>query len=139
MLAGAAIYVGRAYLNPAAEESQRKESVLTGAMDPRLIEVTVLQDSDLPEDVPALRIGEDAMYLLVSVLYPGVPEVPEPKEHRLTLVNGHPGALQVPAHVETEVDEHGARVNLLYRVAPDFESGAIERGKTTVVKTFILE
>ncbi len=57
MLAGAAIYVGRAYLNPAAEESQRKKSVLTGAMDPRLIEVTVLQDSDLPEDHLAIGVG----------------------------------------------------------------------------------
>jgi hypothetical protein len=139
MLAGAAIYVGRTYLDPAAEESQRNKSVLTGAMDPQLIEAAVLQDSDLPDGVPPLRVGEDAMYLLVSVLYPGVPQVPEPKEHRLTLVNGHPAAVQTPAHVETEVDEDGARVNLLYRVAPDFESGAIERGKTTVVKTFILE
>lgn len=139
MLAGAAIYVGRSYLNPAAEKSERDRSVLTGAMDPRLDDLAVLQDSELPDGVAPPRVGEDAMYVRVSVLYPGLPDVPDPDQHRLTQVNGHPAAVQTPAHVETDVDDTGARIHLLFRVAPDFESGAIERGKTKVVESFVLE
>jgi hypothetical protein len=139
LLAGAAIWIGRAYLNPAAEQSERNESVLTGAMDPRLQEIEVVQDADLPDGVPAPQVGEDAMYLRVSVLYPGLPDVPEPHRHKLTRVNGQPAVAQDPAHVETEVDDSGALVHLLFRVDPGFESGAIARGKKTILKSFVLE
>ena len=76
ILAGAAIYIGRAYLFPAAERSERQEAVLTGKLDPRLLDVFVLQDAELPEGVPPPRVGEDDMYVQVSILYPALPEVP---------------------------------------------------------------
>jgi len=139
LLAGAAIYLGRAYLFPATERSERREAVLTGKLDPRLDEIVVLQDSELPAGVTPPRVGEDAMFIRITVLYPALPEVPEPKEHRLAEVNGRPGAILDPAHVETEVDQDGARVHLTFRVAPDFISGTIARGKTTVLSTVVLE
>lgn len=139
MLAGAAIWVGRAYLFPAAEKTERKEAVLTGAMKPRLESAYVLQDSELPGHVPAPRVGEDAMYMRVSILYPGLPEVPQPDAHRLTEVNGHPAARQDAAHVETEVDDEGARIHLYFRVSSEFEQGTIARGNKTVLESFLLE
>ena len=139
LLAGAAIYAGRSYLNPAVEESMRNESVLTGHLDPRLDDIEVLQDSDLPDEVTPPKVGEAAMFIRVTVLYPAMPRVPDPEDHRLVRVNGDPAAGHTPAHVETDVDEDGARVYLIFRVTPGFESADVARGETTVVEALVLE
>ncbi|MEM8884432.1 MAG: hypothetical protein AAGD14_10200 [Planctomycetota bacterium] len=139
LLTGAAIFVGRSYLQPASEGAQRQESVLTGHLDPRLVDAFVLQDSELPRGVAAIAVGEPAMYMQVSVLYPALPRVPEPNKHKLTHVNGHPTAETDPVHVTTEVDDDGAFVHCIYRVGEDFATGRIQRGKTVVVPRLVLE
>lgn len=139
LLAGAAIYLGNAYLFPAAEQTERKEAVLTGNLDPQLEGVVVLQDSELPRGVTPPKVGEDAMYIRVTVLYPALPRVPDPKEHHLVDINGRPDTVREPAHFDTEVDEEGARIHMLFRVEPDFLSAAVARGKQTILDSFILE
>jgi len=139
VIAAGAIYLGRAFLFPATERGERREAVLTGNLDPRLEEVAVVQDTELPPGVPVPKVGEDTLYIRVVVLYPALPEVPEADRHRLVDINGMPGVEAKPAHVGTEVHEDGARATLVFRVPPDFEQGTLRRGNTVVLESILLD
>ena len=138
VLVGAAIFVGRSYLMPGGEGGERDDSVLTGALDPRVDSVELLEDADLPEGVEPPKVGDLARYVRVTILYPGQPRAPEPEEHKLTQVNA--GDFDAdPVHGETLVEAEGARVVLIYRTSADFEWGRIELGEKVIAERFQLE
>lgn len=140
ILAGGAIFVGRAMLRPATEEVERREPVLTGAMNPRLHECRMLEDTELPEGIEPPQVGEDVLYLRVAVLYPGVAEAPAAKEHVLDKVNGDPAATLAPAHAENApADGDGAVARLTFRVDSGFRFARVSRDGKAVLEKVSLE
>jgi hypothetical protein len=137
VLAGVAIYVGKSYLSPAGEQAERDESVLTGALDPRIDSVELLEDSDLPEGVDAPMVGDLTRYVRVTIFYPDRPQAPAGEDHKLTRVNV--GEFDSdPVHTAASIDEDGARVIVVYRVGAAFDWGRIERDGTVIAERFEL-
>ena len=88
VVGGAAILVGREFLEPARERAESKEGVLTGAYAPRLEECRVLEDSELPEGLRRPAVGESLLYVSVVALYPGAAGAPDLRTYLLDHVNG---------------------------------------------------
>jgi len=131
-------YVGDSFLNPAGEQVEREESVLTGALDPRIESALLLEDADLPEGVEPPKVGELTRYLQVTILYPDRPTAPGAEEHLLSQVNA--GAHQEkPVHGEIIAGEDGSRVLATYRVSADFEWGQLRLGKEIIAEHFELD
>ncbi|MHC4956532.1 MAG: hypothetical protein ACYTGZ_22050 [Planctomycetota bacterium] len=139
VLAGAAIYIGSRYLSPGAEHAERKEAVLTGALEPQVEAVEFLEDSDLPPGVTPPKVGEPMRYVRLTIFYPQRPKVPTPSDHHLTQVNAESDFEKVPVHVEEELVEEGARLFVTYRVSADFVWGRIECNEKLIVARFELD
>ena len=138
VLAGAVIYVGQSYLNPAGEKAERDESVLTGALDPRIEYAELLEDADLPEGIDAPKVGDLTRFMRVLILYPDQPRAPDPMTHKLTQVSA--GTFDAtPVHGETSSDAEGARIVVVYRVSAEFEWGRIERDEKVITERFVLD
>ena len=136
LLAGAAIIVGRSFLLPAAERSERDGTVLTGGLDPRIESVEVLEDSDLPPGVNAPKVDEDLIYIRVDIFYPERESFPAPDAHHLTGANRETWFESEPVHSVTETTEDGARAVLIYSVGTKFEWGRIAHGKLVIAERF---
>ena len=139
ILGGGAIFISRALLSPATEEAERRTPVLTGALDPQLHEFRVLEDNELPAGLLPPKVGEDLLYLLVVVLYPGSERVPSPDEHILDRVNNHPDYSLRPAHVESVVDRDGAYLYLTIRTDSSFEFARLVRDGEVVIPKVSLQ
>jgi len=121
-------FLVRSFYSEDADEGNSGGEVFTGAYDPRLDECRVLADSELPRDV---EIGKDTIHMLVSVLYPDTPSIPQPEKHQIEEINGVRGVTLNPVSVDSEyVDEEGTYVTLIYRIDADFEFARLtHRGK----------
>ena len=139
LLAGVAFYVGQSFLQPAAEHTERGESVLTGGLDPKIELVTILEDSELPRGLEAPEVDEDLMYLSVEIFYPERPSFPEPEAHHLTACNEGAWFKAEPVHIHAEVTPDGTRASLIYRVGGEFEWGRITHGETVIAERISLE
>jgi len=138
VLAGVAFYVGKSFLSPSSEKAEREESVLTGALDPRIEYAEMLEDADLPDGIDAPKVGDSTRYMRITILYPDRPRAPGPEEHMLTEVNAGEFTAD-PVHGIVSEDEEGARIIVIYRVSADFEWGRIERGERVIAKRFELD
>lgn len=130
---------GWVFLRPAGETGVQESADLTGEMEPQIVLFQILEDSEVPDGLSALKVGESDIYVMVTVFYPGLPSAPEPSAHRLTSINGDKEASADPLAVESDVDDDGARVDLYFRVAGDFEIAQLLRGKTIVAANLELE
>jgi len=139
VIAGAAILIGRAFLDPAQEEAESKRKVLTGAYAPRLEEMRELDDSELPGELEPPGVGEDIAYVLVVVLYPGVSLAPDPAGYEIEDVNGDPDIVLVPVHAAEEEDEEGTYVSLTFRTDRGFLHGRLVHDGKVVVEQLRLE
>lgn len=121
-------FLVRSFYSGDSDETGPGGEVFTGAYDPRLDECRVLADSELPRDI---EIGKDTIHMLVTILYPDTPSVPQLDKHRIEEVNGARGVTLSPVSVESEyVDEEGTYVTLIYRIDGDFEFARLtHRGK----------
>lgn len=138
IVAGGAIYVSSTILKPATEEAQRREPVLTGALDAKLEECRLLEDVELPGDLKPPEVGEDRLYLLLVVLYPQRADAPE-EEHRLNRVNGHPDLSLRPEHVEAVIEPEGALVHLTFQIDSSFQFAQLVRGEELLFDKISLE
>ncbi|MGQ0613216.1 MAG: hypothetical protein ACT4PV_05705 [Planctomycetaceae bacterium] len=129
----AAIVIGRHMLKPAAEKQERSRTVLTGLTEPRLARCRILEDSEVPEGVEAPRVGEAVVYLAVEILYPAAARVPEHAGMFLSRVNGASGRDLEPVHTETDSDEDGAYLYLVFKVEEEFQYAQIRREDKVVL------
>ena len=129
VLAGVGIFIGRTWLESEGDAKAGKDPVLTGGMTPFIEDFVIVEDADLPDELPQPRMGENFVYLRVTVFYPGLPEVPEPRAHRLAEIDGDEKAETDVLVVDMDADETGARVDLFFRVDPDFAHARLFRGK----------
>jgi len=129
----AAILIGRHMLKPAAEKQERSRTVLTGLTEPRLARCHILEDSEVPEGVPKPRVGEVIEYLGVEILYPGAARVPDHSGMFLARVNGASGRDLEPLHSETDSDEDGAYLYLVFKVEEGFQYAQIRREDKVVI------
>jgi hypothetical protein len=137
-IAVGAVFIAQRFANPAKEQAQAKEKVLTDAYDPQLVECRPLEDSEVPASLPRPGVDEDLIYIAIVVLYPGVDRVPEPKNHRLIGVNGEDRYLE-PAHIDYAVVEEGAELTLVFRTDNSFQYGRLVRGETPLFERVDLE
>ena len=138
ILVGGVFLVVRPFLTK--EEPQKEDdSVLTGLQDPRLHRVVVLEDSELPDDVPRPGVDEDLLYVSVVIFYPGAARVPGVGTYRLERINGRPDGELGAIATFPEVDEDGAYVEAIFKVGGDFESAQIFRGPSLLAKKVSLD
>ncbi len=139
ILAGAAIFIMRQFLKPAAEKAERKEPVLTGAYDVRLDSCRVLEDHELPEGLEPPGVGDESLYLLVVALYPGRDNAPPAEQHFLGRVNGEAEGTLRPVHSSSEVAADGQYISLVFRAPPEFESARLMHEDKTLVERVTLD
>jgi hypothetical protein len=135
----AGIIGGWAFLRPAEDAPTEKPEELTDAMTPQIEVVQILEDSDVPKELSPLKVGGSDVYLLVTVFYPGLPDVPEPRSHRLTNINRDVKLHAEALVADADVDDEGARVDLFFLVGQDFERARLVRGSTIVAEKIELE
>ena len=126
-IAFGAVFFAQRYMNPAKEQAQASQKVLTHAYQPKFVECRVLEDSEVPDSLPRPKVDEDLIYITVVVLYPGVDRVPDPREHKLIGINGRNDYLE-PAHVDYVLTEEGAELILVFRTDNSFLFGRLVRG-----------
>ena len=117
---------------------ERSADVLSGAYEARLVECRVLEDSELPEDVPAPPVGSATFYFGLTVLYPDHAAVPT-GEHALVEINGELETRVLPVDVDTMVDEDGATVYLTFQSDGTFRYGALARDEKILVRRVALD
>jgi hypothetical protein len=139
VLGGAAIFIGGEFLEPAQEQAESKESVLTGAYAPRLDECRALDDSELPEGLRPPAVGEDLLYVSVVVLYPGAAEAPDLRTYLLDHVNGVQENALIPVHTEADQGEEGMYVFLTFQTDGSFESGRLVHDAKPILEHVSLE
>lgn len=138
-IGGAAIFVGRQFLQPAAEEKARREEGLTHAYSPRQHSCRVVEDHELPEELPRPPVGADWIYVAVVVLYPGMASPPPRTDYLLDRINGVPAAKATPSHSYSETAEEGVFVHLFYRVQAAFEYARLSLDGKAVLEKVTLE
>ena len=138
-IAVGAIFVAKGFLAPAQEEAERSKEVLNKDAQPRVLECIVLEDSELPEDITAPKVGEDVIYVLVTVLYPDFPRVPDLDKHWLDGINGAGEGQLRPVHVSEEADERGAYASLVFRTNGEFAYARLIRADEIVAQRVKLE
>jgi hypothetical protein len=126
-----AIIFAMKFLKPAGEQAEASRTVLTDAYKPRVVACRELEYDEIPESLPRPEVDEDLVYVAITVLYPGVDRVKEPKAHRLIGVNGEQVALD-PVEMEYgEVDE-GTELTLIFKASTSFEYARLVHGEETV-------
>jgi len=133
-----AVFVAKRFVNPARDQAQASQKVLTHAYQPKFLECRVLEDSEIPASLPRPGVDEDLVYVEVVVLYPGVERVPDPGDHRLIGVNGESMSLD-PADTEYAVTEEGAELTLIFRTNNSFSFGRLVRGDKVLFERVELE
>ena len=140
VVAGAAIFLGRAYLKPASERAQASEKVLSGAYDARIEMCRFLEDNELPEEIPPPEVGSDTRYLRVLVLFPEVTIIAgAADEYHLGHVNGDPGRRLEPLVSEKAKEDDGVILTLTFETDDSFLDAKLVRGKKVVVGRVELE
>lgn len=140
IVAVTAIFLAKFWIKPAQEDYEREQEVLTKAYEPRLEEIEVLQDievSDLGLEVP--DVGSSTIYIRLTVLYPGAAKVPDAQDHALENVDGDPERNVPASHAETETDDDGTWLYVVFRVDESFEHARLVRGRVMLLKRFALE
>ena len=126
------IIAGVIFLRPPNEAKRTEPEELTGEMQPLVELVQVLEDSEVPPDLPALKVGGSKLYLLITVFYPGLPAVPSPMEHRIDNINGKPRSNATALGVDSDSDDEGSRADLFFLVDDGFETARVVRGTTVI-------
>lgn len=139
VVAVAAILIAKSMLRPAKEEVERKGSVLTGEYSPTVQECRMLEDSELPEELPHPKVDDVLRYVQVLVHYPGVAATPPASDHVLERVNGSGGAPLAPAWSEVVAGEGGADLYLIYKTTTDFEHARLSRKGTVLAERIDLQ
>ena len=140
ILAGGGFLIARMIVPGASEPEHKRESVLTGAYTPRLEEVGILEDADLPRGIEAPGIDSDTLYLFVVVLFPGAPNVPDHGAHKLDRINGVSDKALDPVHTSAEyVEGEGTYLELVYRIDGEFEHAWLVRDGKAIVERISLE
>jgi len=135
LVAGVAIYLGRAYLKPATERAQAKTSVLSGAYDVRVEACTILEDDELPEGLEPPAIGSSDRYVQLVVLFPEVTVIKGDKhEYQLDSINGMRGDPIDPSHADIAVEDDGVVLTLTYRTDEDFEYARVVHDGNVIVQ-----
>ena len=132
-----AFFLARSFFSEDSDESTPGGEVFTGAYNPRLDECRVLADSELPRDI---EIGKDTIHMLISILYPDTPSIPQLDKHRVEEVNGTQGVALEPVSVDSEyVDGEGTYVSLIYRIDGNFEFARLTHRGKVILKRLELE
>jgi len=139
VLAGAAIFIMRQFLKPAAEKAERDEPVLTGAYDVRLDACHILEDHELPEGLSAPGVGDESLHLLVVALYPGRDNAPPAEQHFLERINGEAETYLRPVHSSSELTPDGQYISLVFRVLPAFEFARLKHEDKTLIERVTLD
>ncbi len=133
------VIAGVIFLRPADKTEQSEPAELTGNMDPKIEVVQILEDSEVPPELPSLTVGGSELYLLVTVFYPGLPVVPEPMGHRIDNINGNLKSNAAVMAVDSDSDDDGARADLFFRVENDFETARLVRGSKVIAARIELD
>jgi len=133
------VIAGMIFLRPAEKTAQTEPAELTGEMEPQIELVQVLEDSEVPSDLPSLKVAGSEIYLLVTIFYPGLPVVPEPMGHRIDNINGNPRSHAAALVVNSDSDEDGARADLFFLVGDDFETARLVRGSKVIAARIELD
>ena len=140
VVAGAAIYIGRAFLKPASEQAQASSGVLSGAYDARVETCAILEDHELPEGLKRPDIGSSDRYVQLIVLFPQAAKISGKKdEYHLDRINGSLSEPIGPAYCEMATEEDGIVLTLTYATNEDFVTARLVRGEEVIVKQVALE
>jgi hypothetical protein len=135
IVAGAAIFIGRAWLKPASERAEARKGVLSGAYDARTEYCDFLQDSELPEGLEPPDVGSDLLYLRVVVLFPEVATINgKAEDYELAHVNGDPKQTLAPVHSSIEAIDEGVLLTLTFASDASFDSARLMLDETMVVE-----
>jgi len=138
-LAIGAVWVAKTMVQPTKEKVERKQAVLNSEASARVTECRILEDYELPRGLERPGVGDDTMYILVTVHYPGYPEAPELMQHHLIRVDGREGARLEPSHAVSETDEDGSYAVLTFRTTQDFTFATLRPGEKVLTGSLRLE
>jgi hypothetical protein len=130
VVAGGAMLVGGAFLEPEKDKQDAGKKVLTGAYDAQIQECVILEDSELPKGVEPPGIGSEERYVRVVVLFPGVPTIAGTGiDYTLNNVNGDKDSSLTSAASEITADDAGVLLTLVYKTDDEFERATLVRGE----------
>jgi hypothetical protein len=130
IVAGGAILVGGAFLEPEKEKRDASQDVLTGAYDARVEECVILEDNELPKGVEPPELGSSERYVRVVILFPGVPTIAgKGSDYVLQDVNGQKNLRLAPVDAEIVADEAGVFLTVVYKSDDEFQRAKLVRGE----------
>jgi hypothetical protein len=138
-IAVGAIFFAKGFLAPAQEEAERNKEILNKEARPRVLECVVLEDGDLPDGITAPQVGEDVIYVLVTVFYPDFLKVPDLDKHVLDGVNGSATPQLRPVDATEESDERGAYAALVFKTNGEFAYARLIRADEVLEERVTLE
>jgi len=139
VVAVAAIFIAKYMLRPAKEEVERKATVLTGEYTPTVHECRILEDSEVPDELPRPKVDDDLRYVQVLVHYPGVSTTPPAADHVLDLINGEGGRPVPPVWSDAIVGDEGVDLYLVYKATVDFEYARLSHKGTILSERMDVE